>query len=170
MQTQNKCVNTLAKGILCSAFQNLRRVPPRIFIYVQNVPRLFGARHFSLFFFSVWPQFLVNRASSPGTLKIAILGQSMGVQLSRQQTRVVVKHRAFSLAPLKLSQVPSLVSITESFFFNKKIYRWLLICTLFIHVYCIQKALWSFLTDLCHEILGEGELGSFMQPGSSDQE
>lgn len=30
-----------------------------------------------------------------------------------------------------------------------------MICTRFIYVYCIQKALWSFLTDLCHEILGE---------------
>lgn len=52
-----------------------------------------------MFFVSVWPQFLVNRASSTETLKIAILGQSMGVQLNRQQTRVVVKHRAFSFAP-----------------------------------------------------------------------
>lgn len=107
--------------MLCSAFQNLRRVPSRIFIYVQNVPRLFGARHFSLFFFSVWPQFLVNRASSPGTLKIAILGQSMGVQLSRQQTRVVVKHRAFSLAPLKIISISFTgLHYWKLFFFNKK--------------------------------------------------
>jgi hypothetical protein len=54
-------------------------VPLQIFIYGQNIPRTFGARHFSLFFLSVRPQFLVNRAPSSETLRIAILGQSMGV-------------------------------------------------------------------------------------------
>lgn len=90
--------------MICTAFQNLRRVPPRVFIYVQNVHRLFGARHFSLFFLSVWPQFLVNRASSTGTLRIAILGQSMDVQLSRQQTRAVV-NTGLSLASVKMISV-----------------------------------------------------------------
>lgn len=37
----------------------------------------------------------------------------------------------------------------------------------------MQKALWSFLTDLCHEILegvGGAGLGSFTQPKNADQE
>lgn len=57
-----------------------------------------------MFFLSVWPQFLVNRASSTGTLRIAILGQSMDVQLSRQQTRAVV-NTGLSLASVKIISV-----------------------------------------------------------------
>lgn len=154
--------------MICSAFQNWRRVPPRIFIYVQNVPRLFGARHFSLFFLSVWPQFLVNRASSTGTLRIAILGQH-GCPAKQAADSCCSKHR-LSLASSKIISV-SFTGLHDDYWkLSWKISKWLLICMQFIHIYCIQKALSHFWQNLRHDILVEGKNGSFTQPGKLSQE
>lgn len=84
-------------------------------MYVQNSSQTFGARHFSLFFISLRPQFLVNRAPSAETLGIAILGQGMCIQLSKQQACIVVKQGFLFLMPSETIFISFLLVVSMTF-------------------------------------------------------
>ena len=127
-----------------------------------------------MFFISFRPQFLVNRAPSAETLRIAILGQSMCTQPSRQQACVVVKLFSFLLMPLKMISFSFFFKVVSMAFSESllKTYRPLLIYIYSLFTFIVSKwlsyPLWQR-TNLQHKIL-VGKIWIFYRSGSSEIE